>query len=205
MENLKLAIIYYSATGTNYRLAQVAEEAAKKAGVGEVKLLKIKEIAPEEAIAANEDWQKHYNATKNMPTATVDDLDWADSIIFSFPTRYGNMPSQVQQFLDMTGGLWFNGKLANKVVSGMTSASNPHGGQEATLLALYKTMKHWGAIVAAPGYTDESIFAAGGNPYGVSLTAGKEEINDTIKKAIEHQVKRTVQVAGWIKKGMTES
>lgn len=31
------------------------------------------------------------------------------------------MPAQMRQFLDTTGGLWFNGKLVNKVVSAMTS------------------------------------------------------------------------------------
>ena len=53
-------------------------------------------------------------------------------------------------FIDTTGGLWFHGKLANKVVSAIGSAQNPHGGQEATILSLYTTMYHWGAIVAAP-------------------------------------------------------
>lgn len=202
MKDIKLAVIYYSATGTNYQLAQWAAEAAKEAGVGEAKVLKIKELAPEEAINENEDWKKHHEATKDVPTASVDDLDWADAVIFSIPTRYGNMPSQFQQFLDTTGGLWFSGKLANKVVSGMTSASNVHGGQETTLMSLYKTMHHWGAIIAAPGYTDQAIFTAGGNPYGVSVTAGKENLNDDVKAAVAHQLKRTLQIAGWIKKGM---
>lgn len=95
----------------------------------------------------------------------LEDLVWADTIIFSVPTRFGNMPSQLKQFLDTTGGLWFNGKLMNKVVSAMTSAQNPHGGQEATILSLYTSMYLWGAIVAAPGYTDPVTFGAGGNPY----------------------------------------
>ena len=75
---------------------------------------------------------------KEVETVTLDDLEWADAIVFSMPTRYGNIPSQVQQFFDTTGGLWFSGKLANKVVTGMTSASNDHGGQESTLLAIIK-------------------------------------------------------------------
>ena len=37
----------------------------------------------------------------------------------------------------------------NKVVSAMTFAQSPYGGQEATILSLYTTMYHWGAIVAA--------------------------------------------------------
>lgn len=161
----------------------------------------MKELAPDEAIAANEDWKKHLEETKDVPTASMDDLERADAVIFSAPTRYGNLPSQLKQFLDTTGGLWFSGKLANKVVSGMTSASNTHGGQESTLLSLYKTMLHWGGIIAAPGYTDDSMFAAGGNPYGVSVTAGKDNLTEQVKTAVAHQVKRTLQIAGWVKNG----
>lgn len=201
MKELKLAVIYYSSTGTNYQLAQWAVEAAKEAGVGEVRFRKVKEMAPKEAIAANEDWQKHFEATKDIEEASMDDLEWADAYIFSAPTRYGNLPSQFKQFLDMTGGLWSSGKLANKVVSGMTSASNVHGGQESTLLSLYKTMHHWGAIVAAPGYTDGVMFKAGGNPYGVSVTAGKDNLNQNIKAAVQHQVKRTLKIASWVVAG----
>lgn len=202
MKEVKLAVIYYSSTGTNYQLAKWATEAAKEIGAAEAKLFKVKELAPEEAISANEDWKKHMEETKDVPTASLDDLERADAIIFSAPTRYGNLPSQLKQFLDTTGGLWFSGKLANKVVSGMTSASNTHGGQESTLLSLYKTMLHWGVIIAAPGYTDKSIFEAGGNPYGVSVTVGKENLNQQVKEAITHQVKRTLEIAGWVKAGL---
>lgn len=200
MKDLKVAVIYYSSTGTNYQLAKWAEETVKENGA-EVRFRKVKELAPEEAISANEDWKKHIEATQDVKEASMDDLEWADCYIFSAPTRYGNLPSQFKQFLDMTGGLWFSGKLANKVVTGMTSASNVHGGQESTLLSLYKTMFHWGAIVAAPGYTDDAIFSAGGNPYGVSVTAGKEEPGDKVKKAVAHQVKRALTMASWVKKG----
>ena len=80
----------------------------------------------------------------------------------------------------------------------MTSAMNPHGGQESTLLALYTTMYHWGTIVVAPGYTDQSLFPAGGNPYGVSVsvdTQGKmQSDSEDIKKAVFHQTKRAVDI-----------
>lgn len=204
MKNLNVAVIYYSSTGTNYQLAKWAAEAAKELGAENTKIRKVKELAPEEAIAENKDWKKHVEATKDVPVVSLDDLEQADAIIFSTPTRYGNVPSQFQQFIDTTGGLWFSGKLANKVVSAMTSASNPHGGQESTILSIYKTMHHWGAIVAAPGYTDEAIFAGGGNPYGVSVTAGGDNLNENARKAVAHQVKRTLKLAGWVKKGQAE-
>jgi NAD(P)H dehydrogenase (quinone) len=204
MANVKLAVIYYSSTGTNYQMAQVAAEAAKEAGA-EVKVLKVAELAPEEAIASNPAWKAHYEATKDVPTATAMDIEWADAIIFSVPTRFGNVPSQMKQFLDTLGGLWAQGKTVNKVVSAMASAQNPHGGQEATILSLYTTMYHWGAIVVAPGYTDPVLFAAGGNPYGTSVTVTEGgKLDDSSIAAIKHQAKRVVTVAEWLKKGQSQ-
>lgn len=202
MKNVKLAIIYYSATGTNHQLASWAQEAANSHGA-EVRLRKVKETAPENAIEQNKKWHQHLTETKDMPTAKLEDLEWADAIIFSTPTRYGNMPSQLAAFIDTTGGLWGAGKLANKVISAMTSAANSHGGQETTLLSIYKAMCHWGAIIAAPGYTDNIQFEAGGNPYGVSVSDGKENLTDTIKKAVAHQTERTLTVASAIKNGIS--
>lgn len=203
MVDVKLAVIYYSSTGTNYQLAQWAAEGAKEAGA-EVKVMKVPELAPQAAIDQNPDWKKHVEATRDVPTVSLDDLEWADAYIFSVPTRYGNMPAQMKQFLDTTGGLWFQGKLANKVVSAMTSTNSPHGGQESTILGLYTTMFHWGAIIAAPGYTDQALFAAGGNPYGTSVTAGGE-LREESRKAVQHQARRTVMVAQWVQQGLKSS
>ena len=199
MENLKLAIIYYSSTGTNYTLAREAETAAKDLGVENIRFKRVEETVPEEVIKENEDWHNHYQETKDIETATVDDLDWADAIIFSYPTRYGDAPSQFKSLVDSTGGLWQNGKLVNKVVTGMTSAANPHGGQEGTLLSLYKTMMHWGAIIAAPGYADPVIFETGGNPYGFSMIDGSD-LDGKQKQAIAAQVKRALEITEKINK-----
>ena len=128
MEKVKLAVIYYSSTGTNYQLATWAAEAAEEAGA-EVRVLKVPELAPEAAINSNPAWKAHYDATKDVPVASSSDLEWADAYIFSVPTRFGNVASQMKQFLDIQGGLWAQGKLMNKVVSAMSSAQNPHGGQ----------------------------------------------------------------------------
>ncbi|SDS26782.1 NAD(P)H:quinone oxidoreductase [Christiangramia echinicola] len=199
---MNIAIIYYSATGTNHKMAKWAYEAAKSQENHEVRFRRVRETAPQEAIDSNEEWKKHHQATHDIEIAELDDLDWADAIIFSFPTRYGNLPSQVQAFLDTTGGLWSQGKLVNKVVTGMTSAQNAHGGQETTLLSLYKSMYHWGAIVAAPGYTSQELFKTGGNPYGFSSNGGVDNLDEKANTSISHQVKRTIKIAESIKKGM---
>lgn len=201
MEKVKLAVIYYSSTGTNYKLAKMAEEGAIDAGA-EVKVLKVEELAPDVAIDSNPAWRANVEATKDVAVATSVDLDWADAIIFSMPTRFGNLPSQMKQFLDMQGGIWAQGKLMNKVVSAMSSAGNAHGGQEATVKALYTSMMHWGAIIVPPGYTDDSLYKAGGNPYGTSVTVDQNgNMVEDVEDAVKHQAKRTVEIAQWIKKG----
>ena len=55
---VKLALIYYSATGTTYRLARGIEEGAKEAGA-EVRFRKVHELAPEQAINSNKGWAAH--------------------------------------------------------------------------------------------------------------------------------------------------
>lgn len=201
MTKVNLAVVFYSMGGTNYQLAQWAAEAATAAGA-DVRVLKVQELAPEAIIQGNETWKATVEATKDVPVATSADLEWADAIIFSTPTRFGNMPSQMKQFLDIQGGIWGSGKTVNKVVSAMSSAQNPHGGQEATILSLYTSMMHWGAIIAAPGYSDPVLFKAGGNPYGTSVTVGQDgKMIEDVADAVKYQAERTVKVAEWVKKG----
>src|SRR4051794_28646200 len=102
---VKVAIIYYSATGTTYALAQGIEEGARQAGA-EVRVRKVRELAPDEAIQSNQGWAQHRLETQDVPEATLADLEWADAVIFGTPTRYGLPSAQLKQFLDTTGPLW---------------------------------------------------------------------------------------------------
>lgn len=194
MDGVKLAIVYYSTYGTNHRMAQVAAEAAREAGA-EVRLRKARETAPEGVVNGQDAWRAQAELTADVPEATPDDLVWADAYLFSAPTRYGGAASQMRAFIDTLGPVWSEGKLANKAVSAMTSAQNPHGGQETTLQTLYVTFMHWGAIIVTPGYTDPAYYASGGNPYGVSVTANGEPLSDEITASIRAQAKRLVEVA----------
>jgi NAD(P)H dehydrogenase (quinone) len=205
MEKIKTLIVYYSATGANYQLAQWASEGAVEIGA-DARIRRVEELAPQEAIAANPVWKKHSDETKQVQTASVKDLEWADVIVFSAPTRYGTLPAQMKQFIDSTGPLWAKGKLANKIVTAMSSAQNVHGGQEATILSLYTTMFHWGALIVAPGYTDPVLIKSGGNPYGASATVDDQgKMKENVKDAVIHQVKRAITVAMWLKKGASNN
>ncbi len=191
--SVNVAVIYYSysATGNVYKLARAVEEGGREAGA-EVRFRKVRELAPEEAIKSSQGWHDHYMEAQDVPEAELGDLEWADAYVFGTPTRFGNVSAQLKQFLDTTGGLWFEGKLADKVVGGFTSAQNPHGGQESTLLSMYNVFMHWGAIIVPTGYTSDEVFAAGGNPYGASST---EEPSEEELAAARYQGRRIAEKA----------
>jgi NAD(P)H dehydrogenase (quinone) len=200
-EPTTIAVIYYSATGTVYELARSISEGAQAAGA-EVRLRKTQELAPEAAIASNPAWAEHAAATRDVAVATPDDATWADGIIFGSPTRFGNIASQLKQYIDTLGGLWAQGLLANKVYSGFTASSTAHGGQESTLLALYHSVHHFGGILVAPGYTDPVKYADG-NPYGTSHVSGQGNIpvDETTRNAAKYQGRRVASIAAALKAG----
>jgi NAD(P)H dehydrogenase (quinone) len=167
-----VTIVYYSSTGHTYEMARAIEAGAQQAGA-QTRLRKVRELAGPEAIAAKPAWQAHLEATRDVPEATPDDLAWADGFVFGTPTRFGLPSAQLKQFIDTLGPLWSQGKLQDKAAAAFTGAGNVHGGQEATLLALHNVFYHWGSIIVPVGYTDKLLYAAGGNPYGVSFTDGR--------------------------------
>jgi NAD(P)H dehydrogenase (quinone) len=197
----KVAIIYYSSTGTIHAMAQDYAKGLENAGA-EVRIRKVHELAPPEAIAANEAWAQHAEATKDVPEATADDVLWADAVVFGTPTRYGNVTAQLKQFIDTLGPQWSKGQLADKVYSAFSSTSTEHGGQETTILALYTTVHHFGGIVVAPGYTDPVKFSDG-NPYGTGFVSGQGPDPDQVAlDAAVYQGKRVAEIAAALKRGL---
>ena len=195
--SVKLAVIYYSATGTIHGMAKRIVAAGEAAGA-EVRLRQVEEIAPAQAVASNEIWSQHVEDTKDEPKATADDILWADAVLFGTPTRFGNVTSQLKQFIDGLGPQWGQGQLADKVYAGFTSTQTAHGGQESTLLALYNSMYHFGGIIVPPGYTDPLKFADG-NPYGVSHVTGANNdapLTDVEFAALDHLANRVITIAG---------
>jgi NAD(P)H dehydrogenase (quinone) len=192
---VRLAIVYYSATGSVHALADAVAAGALESGA-EVRLRRVPELAGEEAIDSNPAWRTYVDATRHrVEEATLADLEWADAYAFGSPTRFGLPAAQLKQFIDQTGSLWQAGVMARKPVTSFTSSQNTHGGQESTILALNNVFYHWGCLIVPPGYTDPLLLAAGGNPYGTSWAGSDGQPSDAVLAAARYQGRLVTEVA----------
>ncbi|MDX3195779.1 NAD(P)H-dependent oxidoreductase [Streptomyces sp. MN03-5084-2B] len=154
----RILVVYYSSTGNTAGLAGSLAAGAREAGA-DVRVRTVPETVPAEAIARNPRWQAWVDAGPHHELATLGDLEWADGLAVGSPTRFGGPAAQLKSYLDSTGGLWAQGKLADKVATSFTTASTAHGGLESTLLAINNVFYHWGAIVVPLGYTDRTSWS----------------------------------------------
>lgn len=174
---VKIQVVFYSLYGHVYRMAEEIAVGAREVAGCEVALLQVPELMTDDAIE-QAGAAKTRAAFAHVPVATVDRLAEADALIFGTPTRFGNMCSQMRQFLDQTGKLWFAGALVGKVGSVFTSTGTQHGGQETTLTSFHTTLFHLGMIVVGVPYAAQGLMnmqeITGGTPYGASTLAGTD-------------------------------
>ncbi|BAJ31656.1 MULTISPECIES: NAD(P)H-dependent oxidoreductase [Kitasatospora] len=196
-----IAVIYYSSTGSTFRLAAAAAEAAEKAGA-EVRLRRIAEIAPDAAASRREGAEGFAAETADVPVAELADLEWADGILFGTPVHFGLAAPQLMHFINGTSKLSIEGKLLNKAVSAFAAGSAAHGGQVSAILALHNALTHWGAPIVATGSTEPVLFKPNnGNPYGASAVVGANPgvVADENLEAAAFQARRTLEVASVLK------
>ena len=172
---MKVLIVYYSMYGHVRRMAEAVQEGAGGVSGAKVMLCRVPETLSEEVLIKM-DASETKKTQANVPICKLDDLVWADAIIFGTPTRFGNMCGQMRQFLDATGGLWSKGALVDKVGSVFTSSATQHGGQESTILSFHITLLHHGMIIVGLPYAFAGQMRVdeitGGSPYGASTIAG---------------------------------
>lgn len=193
---MRIAIIFYSATGNVASMAEAMGCGAQEAGA-EVRLRPVPELAPPEAIAQNPAWQRWVDEARYDTTASLADLEWCDGYALGSPTRFGGPAAQLKQFLDTTGGLWAQHKLVDKIGTSFTSASTAHGGLESTILAMNNILYHWGSIVMPLGYGDPHVRKVSGNPYGASFVSrGGAAPDDCALQAARAQGRRLAEVTG---------
>ncbi len=167
----KVLILYYSTYGHIETMAEAIAEGARGVAGTEVTLKRVPELMPRDV--AEKAGAKLDQAAL---IATVDELPDYDAIIFGTPTRFGNMASQMRNFLDQTGGLWARGALIGKVGSVFASTASQHGGQETTLTSFHTTLLHHGMVIVGLPYSEPGLTVmdevSGGTPYGATTLAG---------------------------------
>ncbi|SOB96525.1 NAD(P)H:quinone oxidoreductase [Stappia indica] len=165
----KVLVLYYSSYGHIETMAEAVADGVRQAGAS-VAIRRVPELVPE-AIAE----KSGYKVDQVAPVATVAELADYDAIIVGTPTRFGNMASQMKNFLDQTGGLWFEDKLVGKVGSVFTSTGSQHGGQETTIQSTQTVLFHLGMIIVGLPYSFKGQMRmdeiTGGSPYGASTLA----------------------------------
>jgi len=172
---MKLLVLFYSAYGHVYKMAEAEAEGARSVPGVEVDLMQVAETLPVE-VREKTGVAQARKSFAHVPIASVGDLEKADAILFGTPTRFGNMAAPMRTFVDSTGGLWVKGALVGKVGGVFASTATQHGGQESTILSFHTTLLHQGMVVAGLPYAFQGQTRidelTGGSPYGASTIAG---------------------------------
>ncbi|MGE0100828.1 MAG: NAD(P)H:quinone oxidoreductase [Blastocatellales bacterium] len=169
----RILILYYSMYGHVEKMAGAVAEGARQVPEVEAVIKRVPELMPEDVAR-----KAGAKLDQKAPLATVDELPDYDAIIFGTPTRFGNMASQMRNFLDQTGKHWLSGALVGKVGSVFTSTATQHGGQETTITSFHTTLLHQGMIIVGVPYTCRELTnmneITGGSPYGAGTLAGND-------------------------------
>lgn len=172
----KVLVLYYSAYGHIETMAQAVAEGIRETGAAAT-IRRVPELVPPEVRE-----RAGYKLKQSAEICTIAELPQYDGIIIGAPTRFGNMPSQMKNFLDQAGGLWAKDALVGRVGSVFTSTSTQHGGQETTLLTTQIVLMHLGIVVAGLPYSFKGQTRmdaiTGGTPYGASTIADDGEGGD---------------------------
>lgn len=193
----KVLVLYYSSYGHIETMAYAVAEGAREAGAT-VDVKRVPELVPAEIAE-----KSGYKLDQKAPIATINELADYDAIIFGTGTRFGNMTSQMKNFLDQAGGLWAAGKLIGKVGSVFTSTATQHGGQESTILTFHPVLLHLGMVIVGLPYSfagqtgiDEVM---GNSPYGASTIAAADGSRQPSKVELDgarFQGRHVAEIAG---------
>ena len=168
----QILVLYYSSYGHIEQMAYAQAEGARRVAGVEAIVKRVPELVPPEVAKA-----AGIRLDQAAPIAEPAELERYDAIIFGTPTRFGNMASQMRNFLDQTGPLFAENKLVGKVGSVFTCTQSQHGGQETTITSFHSTLLHQGMVIVGMPYTAPGITTmrevTGGSPYGASSITGK--------------------------------
>ncbi len=169
-------VLYYSTYGHLEIMSRAVAEGVESAG-GSVVVKRVPELMPDEiAVKAGA------KLDQAAPIADPLELGDYDAVIFGTPTRFGNMASQMRNFIDQTGPLFASRALVGKIGSVFVGTSSQHAGQETTITSFHTTLLHHGMIIVGVPYTcpelSEMNEITGGSPYGAGTLAGMDNTRE---------------------------
>jgi NAD(P)H dehydrogenase (quinone) len=192
----KILVLYYSSWGHMEQMARAAAEGAREAGA-EVTVKRVPELVPLEVAKA-----AHYKLDQDAAIAEPLELEKYDGFVFGISTRYGQMTSQLKNFLDQTGPLWAKGALINKPATVMSSTATQHGGAELAILTTQASLQHHGMIIVPLSYAYQgqsgNDVVRGGAPYGMTTTSDSDGSRQPSAQELEgakFQGKRLAEIA----------
>ncbi len=179
----KVLVLYYSSYGHIEEMADAVAAGADEVNGVEVTVKRVPELVPEKVTQNN-----GFKVDQAAPIAEPSELEHYDAIIFGTPTRFGNMASQMRNFLDQTGKLWVKGKLIGKVGSVFTSTGTGGGG-ETTITSTWHTLAHHGMVIVGLPYASSELTdlseVRGGSPYGAATIAGADGSRSPSQKELK--------------------
>jgi NAD(P)H dehydrogenase (quinone) len=196
----KIMVLYYSMFGNNFLMAKAVCKGIEEED-GEPILRTVPELLPQSVIDGNERIKKAKAMQKDVPVVKMEELEKIDGIILGSPTRFGNMCSQLRNFLDQTGSLWGKGALIGKPAGVFCCTASFHGGQETTLISMMFTLLHHGAIIVGVPYSVKELAETkrGGTPYGPTAVVGDladQPPTEMDLKIAQELGKRVTKIAG---------
>jgi NAD(P)H dehydrogenase (quinone) len=198
----KILVLYYSTYGHIETMAGAIAEGARSVAGTEVTIKRVPELMPEDVAR-----KAGVKLDQAAPVAAPAELADYDAVIFGTPTRFGNMASQMRNFLDQTGGLWAKGSLIGKIGSVFASTATQHGGQESTILSTHVVLLHQGMVIVGLPYAFQGQMKldeiTGGSPYGastISASDGSRKPSDNELAGARFQGRHVAQIAAKLAK-----
>jgi NAD(P)H dehydrogenase (quinone) len=165
-------ILYYSSYGHIEEMARAFGEGVDAAGA-QCAIKRVPETVPHKVVET-----AHFSINESHSEATPEELVDYDAIIVGTPTNYGNISAQMSAFWARTTGLWKKGALIGKLGGAFSSTGSQHGGNEAAIFSMHKTLLHHGFILVGLPYSFkgqlETGHEVGGSPYGATTIADND-------------------------------
>ena len=174
----KVAVVYFSGSGTTAQLAQSVAQGISDAGA----------TAALVAIEGNDITQGRWSNE-----AIAADLDACEAIVFGSPTYMGSVSGALKCFMDAMAPRWYTKAWNNKLGAGFTVSSLSAGDKQNCLFSMVTFAMQMGMRWIGTGAGPGDGLNQNGFYLGVGATASSpEQLSDADKATARHLGERVV-------------